>query len=802
MVTATEMPDGPQMAYVRRLLLWIIAGGLTLILVLSLGVPWQPRMPSEGLDDSWMFALHAALENGFQFGENIIFPFGPFGFLYTLLYYPSTFPFLLLGWIFFALVLWWGSWRIGARHLGSPWLFLFWFLGLLGIVVATPIRDVFFVTLVIQFVLYYFFIDDYPWSLTTLLFLCTLALASLVKVNVLTLVLPLMVIVSTHGVVKNRQFPWIFLAYVMAVMGFWMLGHQHITALMAFLRGTYLLSQGYTEAMSVNASWGEVWHFLGTTAAFIALVLYVEWRRRRYWALWPLAALTLIILFLFKHGFVRQLGHSFLAWLSFLAMVLLYAPLLRNSSMGRAGQLSCSLVLLAVLAMGWYGFDRYPKPSLPGLADQLRTRFQAVDDSLRAASEVTFGRDHLLEDYDKALTRIKLLYPIPAVKGFVDVYPIQQAVVLAHRLPWRPRPVFQSYAAYTTTLADMNAQHLRDGESPATILFDIATIDNRFPSLDDGLSWPDLLTRYHLSKVSGSFIVFERDTKPRTFQLTPLLESVAALHTSVSVPEFHDAPIWTRIDIEPTFIGRLMAFLFKPPEVHITVTTHDGSERKFRLIPAMAKTGFLLSPLIDNRFAFAAFASRDRHSLSGQTVSNIALSGSGRFKWFFKPTIKIAFFRLDFPMQDSPLPREARDIARLLTLSNHGESPYGLRPTLLAGPQAQPMLSAPAPLKMTLPLSDRVDRLTVGFGMFDQTWMAGGRTDGVDFRILSVDTNKHQKLIWSRYLDPLNSSVDRGMQHVTIQVPMKPKALIFETLPGPQNNTDWDSAYWAEITLN
>ena len=75
----------------------------------------------------------------------------------------------------------------------------------------------------------------------------------------------------------------------------------------------------------------------------------------------------------------------------------------------------------------------------------------------------------------------------PDEPGRYDVYPIDQTPLLASGLPWTPRPVVQSHSAYTPMLADMNAAHLA---GPDHILLNIGSLDDRYPTLDDGPRWP------------------------------------------------------------------------------------------------------------------------------------------------------------------------------------------------------------------------------------------------------------------------------------------------------------------------
>ena len=48
-------------------------------------------VPNENLDPSWNWALHEAFSRGLRFGHDIVFTYGPFGFLAGRMYHPQTF---------------------------------------------------------------------------------------------------------------------------------------------------------------------------------------------------------------------------------------------------------------------------------------------------------------------------------------------------------------------------------------------------------------------------------------------------------------------------------------------------------------------------------------------------------------------------------------------------------------------------------------------------------------------------------------------------------------------------------------
>src|SRR5580765_7553611 len=66
-----------------------LSAGISLCYVLSLFVPSTPVVQHGEIEDSYMQVLHTAFAGHWQFGRDICYSFGPWGFLYGG-YLPST----------------------------------------------------------------------------------------------------------------------------------------------------------------------------------------------------------------------------------------------------------------------------------------------------------------------------------------------------------------------------------------------------------------------------------------------------------------------------------------------------------------------------------------------------------------------------------------------------------------------------------------------------------------------------------------------------------------------------------------
>jgi hypothetical protein len=112
------------------------ARGLLLVYAVLSIVPWWPRY-RETVDDSWRYVLHKAFWSDWKFGREIVFTYGPWGFLHEG-FTPRTFWLLVSIWIVLAGLFWWVTLRLAdATGLKSLWARNAWAFVVLTLISAT-----------------------------------------------------------------------------------------------------------------------------------------------------------------------------------------------------------------------------------------------------------------------------------------------------------------------------------------------------------------------------------------------------------------------------------------------------------------------------------------------------------------------------------------------------------------------------------------------------------------------------------------------------------------------------------------
>ncbi|MFA6036677.1 MAG: hypothetical protein WC748_00990 [Legionellales bacterium] len=625
----------------RMLFLLLIITALFIVFV-----PVHPHMPASGLDSSWVYGMNEAVSQGLVFGKDLIFTFGPYASIYTKTYHLATDHLMLLGSLYLAIA-YMVAFLFLARSIPLRWLVLFgvFFAGLMHSGDAL----LFSYPLLIALITYRMMLpDEHPMKiffnkhavLLVIFLFSPFGLLPLIKGSLLFISVAIAGLCFLMFWINKKRLlaSMCVLGPCVAAIFFWLVSGQPLLGLPYYFLNMLPISSGYTEAMSLQGNVKETMAYLIAVTGILYIIITtknVPWRSRLF-----LFLAYFVFLFLsFKAGFVRHDGHAMAA-----AMAILMATLFLSLSLQHK-----HLVMIFLLSgCAWAMIDkRYVQSSTLSVYNNIKNNYKNIGHGLATR----FLDENAYQDrYTESLNVIKKQFPIPSMQGTADIYSYQQAYLLASENTWSPRPIFQSYSAYTPKLAQLNEAHLTSERAPDNILFRVETIDQRLPSLDDGLSWPTIINNYEPNKFENNYVYL---TKKAADNTTPLKHKIYnqthMMGEEVLLPATPDF-LFAEIDIKPTFIGRLMSILYKPSQLEITLILNNGESRNYRIISSMAKSGFLISPLVSNSKEFSLLFT---NTLVDNDVKSISILSTGSsIYWRSKYQLKLSTFESPISLEN------------------------------------------------------------------------------------------------------------------------------------------------------
>jgi hypothetical protein len=458
----------------NRVPIWV--GGL-IVALLGWRVGMNP--PGVGLDASWNAGLAMGVHDGLHWGKDLVWTYGPLGFLQTQLVWFTdqtvlTFLYQGLLHVIFCVAL---VWALGRR---LPLL-----LACVGAFVAVTVLPLLELSLLSAVIASFWLLEE-PRSdrflNTFVIGAATFAApAALIKLSTGPLV-PIVLLIALIGARVGARRVALFVGVVVVeLLVLWLLAGQSLGDIPDFVRHSIQISSGYSSAMLRStevASWKVTAATLGAIGVSVALVA-VAWLapyrdRGGRWAGTLLVALAAFAIY--KEGVVRvDAGHLtvYFANACVLWIAVGFAP-------GRRWFIPAVAVLIfaASLPLRPAGTEHNLNPF-----DNLHYAF---DQARNLASPSR--RTAAMEDGRRGLKATYALEPgaLTALRGHtVAVEPWEAGAAWAYHLDWLPQPVFQNYSAYTPALDRLNAATIENPDGPERLLQENAqVVDGEFPTPD------------------------------------------------------------------------------------------------------------------------------------------------------------------------------------------------------------------------------------------------------------------------------------------------------------------------------
>lgn len=562
------------------------------IVALLLLLP-APTMPGPGIDNGWVLAAEYAARHGAVFGRDFVFTYGPFAFLSTHLFDPATY-----GWAVAADLLLIGLWLAPLLVSRRPAVLGAYGLALLLAPYGPDARVAAALFAIVVVAL------DRPgyWLAAVAAALAPIALS---KYSFALAIAPLLLLLDLHYALALRRLPLALAAFLSTLAASLLLAGQPIAAWGPAAHAIGEVIGGYSAAMQLAASTTSLAVMAITIVAILLLVAATAWasahRRLDARALVRLLSLAWIGFLGFKMGFVRADGHTVITW----SLLVLLLPPLTASIDARAPlrrrELRVFLGLALFVALMTIVFAiRFAPIGTAASTTLIQRGSEFVDAPRRTLSYLVPATWHRYAAERLAAER-RAARPFPStVQGSVDVIPHDIVPLIASGLSYRPRPVPQSYSAYTPALQRDDALFFADAHrAPDTLFFAIGNdLDERLPTLAPGPSLPVIAAAYDVAGRDPLGLILRHRAQPRGAVTAAAGVAEIEANAWVALPAHRpDQMVLAAIDLDRTLVAKATGFAAREPLVFIELRFTDGSVKRYRFIPGMAAAGTVLSPM-------------------------------------------------------------------------------------------------------------------------------------------------------------------------------------------------------------
>ena len=562
------------------------------LLLLHFGEP-----PSLALDPTWSMVLRWAYLHGLQWGRDIVFTYGPLGFLTPLAsYYPGADRLFDVAQILLAL----GQAAVVALALRAVprWTALAAIAAMLIWLCWLPGDAAWYATFAFAFAVVVNSAELSAYRRWTLWAAIGFLLAVIGSIKFTsTVVLVLWVSCLAAWFLCRRRYVDATVICASAAVSWlviWSACGQDMSGLPAYLAASLDIVSGYGPAMGVES---EPRLVVVCIAAFIAMLSALGWaaytQRGGRASAWLAFAFFGALGFIVWRASITRSDH----W-TILGACMSLIPIAALCCEGRhrAGRAVTVVAGSIVLLSLWVALAiSYVTPR-----DMLSEASARVARNLRVLGGLK-RFEHARKDEWEALGASIKLPRIAQMVGreSVDVLMLDQAVALSLALDYRPRPVFQSYQANTAQTLRLNEAHFAGDGAPHFVLLKLQPIDGRFPMQEDGLALAMLLKRYRPRLVEAGYLLLERTPSAAAPITEPAPSAYRELHLGEPLPlPQSDSPLLIFADVQLSWLGRLRAFLLREPPLGLNVQTRAGETLSFRLLRRGALNGFVVAPLL------------------------------------------------------------------------------------------------------------------------------------------------------------------------------------------------------------
>ena len=382
-----------------------------------------------------------------------------------------------------------------------------------------------------------------------------------------------------------------------------------------YVKGCLEISSGYSSAMAIIGS--EQYLLCAAILTIPAIYIFSSSFERQHI---PLLVSSIFIIFItFKHGFVRADGHVYFYFAVIPFILSSYVSTLNISDIGiKKLRIYILTILLAITFL--YVNDTIPINQF-FLAN---LNISTLKSNISLWIQPEKYKLSLIENSRIQLSIIKFPSKVREIIGDapIDIVPSEISLVAANNLNWRPRPIFQSYSAYTKYLDDANFNNLTRGDKKY-LIYSFNSIDGRHPFFDEPRTFFYTLCHYKLlldfKNLNGdNYALLEKREQNSCISNPKKEKTYIAWDMPIKLNSRTDEIINVKFNLNHSLLGKLLKLLFKSSPVELRVIYSDGTINQYRMVQDSASNGIVVSHLArSEQEAFSLF----KDSISSKVAS-------------------------------------------------------------------------------------------------------------------------------------------------------------------------------------
>jgi hypothetical protein len=583
---------------------------LVALFILAFSFPALYPVVTRGLDASYVLAINHLAANDFRaFGE-LIFPFGPLGFLKYPLPIGCNLE-LALAWLIIIRLAFTGMILYTGHLLEKPKIFTFF----LALAFSSILHfdHIIYGIIILSFILHRL-TGKQPFLAAGILMAI---LGLFIKINIGFIGSLICASYLAYDLYIYRKLNKTLIIIGLSLVSFillytLLLGNP--LGMFSYYANLYPLVTGNSSALSTYPD--NNWFLVAAVFLIFLLMPVIDRNKDLYFIL---IIIALAVFAIFKYSFARQENvHAkhFLDFLFLVALVIMLFPRKVRLITVLLVFLQIALYYLNLKQTGTYTMD--DKVQLTGIVN-----FKNIVLDFK-----TFKAKNL--EYSKAALKESRL-PEPFIREIgdasTDYYPFELSYFYANGLNYSPRPTLQSGCLYIPPRIDRaNARHILSAGAPEYVIWE-STAENGLPGIDgryllnsDGAYLDALLGNYTMVLDDGKRSLWKRSdgTKPGNEAL--LLEQQVGYGQWVDVPAGEKGIVKIRLSVDRSLAGLLKSALYKEGEFFIHYRLSGGEEVTHKFSRDNAQTGLWVQPYIRHM----------DNDLRGDTVTQVKITHTDR----------------------------------------------------------------------------------------------------------------------------------------------------------------------------